>query len=424
MKRSNSLPVRLAATSLVVATLTAAALVAGLQVLLAHTNSVALHSRLSDRAASAAARVQQTGDGIRIAGSTPTLLEQDAWIFDGRGRLRSGRLSTSQDELGEEVRALARTSSAVRVDHGDLVLLAEPVLRAGRQVATVVVAGDQQPYENSERHSLWLSLVLAAASVVIATVAAWMAASRSLRRVKAMADAADDWREHDLGTRFDPGPGGDEIAHLARTLDTMLDRISEALSAERRLTDEIAHELRTPLAVVLGEAELARSGAVGDARESLDAIHDAAMRMSSAIDTMLEVARASTDARRVSRLGDLVEALDQPPTALDDILLAAPTAPLVAAVRPLLENAERHGAGPVRLEVVRDGHSLVLGVVDDGPGVPPDDLEAVFEPGHSTGADGAGLGLPLARRMASSVGAALTARPGPGGRFELRIPLH
>ena len=76
-----------------------------------------------------------------------------------------------------------------------------------------------------------------------------------------MADLADDWREHDVGRRFDPGEGGDEIAHLGRTLDQMLDRIVDSLSAERRLTDEIAHELRTPLAVVLAEADLARQHA-------------------------------------------------------------------------------------------------------------------------------------------------------------------
>jgi signal transduction histidine kinase len=66
----------------------------------------------------------------------------------------------------------------------------------------------------------------------------------------------------------------------------------------------------------------------------------------------------------------------------------------------------------------------VLTVVDDGPGVPPDQLETVFEPGRTSRADSSGLGLPLARRMASAAGAGLEARPGPGGRFELRIPLH
>jgi signal transduction histidine kinase len=96
----------------------------------------------------------------------------------------------------------------------------------------------------------------------------------------------------------------------------------------------------------------------------------------------------------------------------------------VAAVRPLLENAVRHGSGVPRVEVVREQRHLLLSVVDDGPGVSADELETVFEPGRSSGGGGSGLGLPLARRMARTAGARLEARPGPGGRFELRIPLH
>jgi signal transduction histidine kinase len=72
--------------------------------------------------------------------------------------------------------------------------------------------------------------------------------------------------------------------------------------------------------------------------------------------------------------------------------------------------------------VSRDGRTVVIAVLDDGPGVDAGDLETVFEPGHTTRLDGYGLGLPLARRMARAVGADLVARAGPGGRFEVRAP--
>jgi len=253
-------------------------------------------------------------------------------------------------------------------------------------------------------------------------VAAWVAATRSLRQVQAMADLADDWREHDTGARFDPGPGGDEIAHLGRTLDLMLDRIVEALSAERRLTDEIAHELRTPLAVVLAEADLARRTATPAQQEGLDAIHAAATRMRDSIDTMLAVARTHTRGTGGSTVGELMAVLDLPCSAYDDVVLAAPASPLAAAVRPLLENAERHGAEPIRVEVTREGRTVVISVLDAGQGVAPTDLETVFQPGHTSRSDGSGLGLALARRMARTAGGDLVARPGPGGRFEVRVP--
>jgi signal transduction histidine kinase len=248
-----------------------------------------------------------------------------------------------------------------------------------------------------------------------------MAATRSLRQVQAMADLADDWGEHDVGRRFDPGSGGDEIAHLGRTLDQLLDRIVDSLASERRLTDEIAHELRTPLTVVLAEAELARPQASSEQREALETIHAAAVRMRDSIDTLLSVARARTSGERAT-VGQLMSALDLGPTAYDEMVLAAPVSPLVAALRPLLENAERHGSGETRVEVSRADRTVVFAVLDDGPGVPVDDLERVFEPGHTSNADGAGLGLSLSRRMARAVGADVVARPGPTGRFEVRVP--
>jgi signal transduction histidine kinase len=72
--------------------------------------------------------------------------------------------------------------------------------------------------------------------------------------------------------------------------------------------------------------------------------------------------------------------------------------------------------------VGRDGRTVVISVLDDGPGVAPGDVDLVFEPGHTTRGDGAGLGLALSRRMVRSVGGDVVARPGPGGRVEVRVP--
>ena len=144
--------------------------------------------------------------------------------------------------------------------------------------------------------------------------------------------------------------------------------------------------------------------------------------MRDSIGTMLAVARAHAGNDDRATVGELMAALGLDPTPYDDEVLAAPVAPLTAAVRPLLDNAERHGSGTPRVEVSRDGRTVVIAVLDDGPGVPADDLETVFAPGHTTSADGSGLGLALARRMARAVGGDLVACPGPGGRFEVRVP--
>jgi two-component system, OmpR family, sensor kinase len=418
--RPPSLRVRMAATALLVSTLTAAVLVVGLQVLLGRSNDATAVSRAQSRAVAAGATVEVSGGRVRVLEERSAVLDQNVWIFDSRGNLIEGRLP--QSALARTVGSLSSATTAQQRTVDEVVYVAQPVARAGRQVATVVAAEDLEPYEKAERHSLWLSIVLGLATVVFATAAAWVAATRSLRRVQAMADLADDWREHDVGRRFDPGEGGDEIAHLGRTLDQMLDRIVDSLSAERRLTDEIAHEMRTPLAVVLAEADLARQHATEEQCEGLDNIHAAAVRMRDSIDTMLSVARAHSPGGDRATVGQLMDALDLPRTPYDEVVLAAPVAPLAAAVRPLLENAERHGAGEPRVEIGRDARTVVISVVDDGPGVDAEDLERVFEPGHTTRGDGSGLGLSLARRMVRAIGGDVVARPGPGGRFEVRVP--
>lgn len=418
--RPPSLRARMAATALLVSTLTAAVLVVGLQVILGRSNDATAVSRAQSRAVAAGATVEDSGGRVRVLEERSAVLDQNVWIFDSRRSLMEGRLP--QSALARTVGSLSGATTAQQRTVNEVVYVAQPVTRAGRHVATVVAAEDLEPYEKAERHSLWLSVVLGLVTVVFATTAAWVAATRSLRRVQAMAELADDWREHDVGRRFDPGEGGDEIAHLGRTLDQMLDRIVDSLSAERRLTDEIAHEMRTPLAVVLAEADLARQHATDAQREGLDNIHAAAVRMRDSIDTMLSVARAHSSGGDRATVGQLMGALDLPRTPYDEVVLAAPVAPLAAAVRPLLENADRHGAGEPRVEVGRDGRTVVISVVDDGPGVDAEDLERVFEPGHTTHGDGSGLGLSLARRMVRAIGGDVVARPGPGGRFEVRVP--
>jgi two-component system OmpR family sensor kinase len=413
-----SLRARMAATALLVSTLTAALLIVGVALLLQQANDATAQSRLDARVSAAAATVVEGPNGVRVLEQPSRLLDQDVWIFDGSGHLIDGNLP--RGVAARTVTTLGNSSETRTTTVDDVAFLARPVVRNGVRVATVVAAESHEPYERAERSSIWLTIGLGVATVAIATGAAWMAATRSLRQVQAMADLADDWGEHDVGRRFDPGPGGDEIAHLGRTLDQLLDRIVDSLSAERRLTDEIAHELRTPLAVVLAEADLARHETPPDQREGLDNIHAAAVRMRDSIDTLLSVARAHASGERAT-VAELMAALELPSTAYDGVVLSAPVSPLVAALRPLLENAERHGSGEPRVEVTRDGRTVVIAVLDDGSGVPPDDLERVFDPGHTSDVDGSGLGLPLARRMVRAVGGDVIARPGPGGRFEVRV---
>lgn len=429
-----TLRVRLVTTTVAATMVVMSVLAVGVQVLLTKTSESDSVDLLRARADAVAATVRLTGRRPRILETPADSLDQDIWVFDTRGGLVDGPARSS---LRPAVNRLShsRTERTVVLSERTR-LLARPVLgKDGRDVIAVVVAGlDLTPYETSERRGLWLTIGLGLLAAVAAGSSALVAARYSLGQVRRMARRADDWQEHDLSGRFDLGPPVDEITELGRTLDGMLDRIATALQSERRLTDEVAHELRTPLSVIRSEAQLAMRIDPTAESEPLRNIVDATERMDGAIRTMLAVARA---AHHDEQRCDAAEVLDavvdrtQAPAQMTVLVerpgrplwVGAPQAVVSGALSPVVENAVRHGRREVRLTARQRGRRIVITVRDDGPGVDADDLEAIFRPGRG-GAhhDGAGLGLALARRLASSAGGQVTAVAAEHGLFELDLP--
>jgi signal transduction histidine kinase len=435
MKRL-SLRGRLVLTTTCATLVTVALLVVGVQVLLAHLTKAESFGALQDRAAAAATTVRGTREDVRVLDVPSDALDQNLWIYD----LRGGRVDGSRPRrpLRAAVRALSRSGHERSVVvAGRYRLLARPVRAPGQgQTVAVVVAGvDLTPYESSERRGLWLSLTLGMLVVVAAGVASWTAAGYSLRQVRHMARRADDWREHDLSGRFALGPPRDELTELAQTLDRMLERISRAILAERRLTDEVAHELRTPLTVIRSEAELAlaRADVPAAARESLAAVVEASERMNDSIRTILAVARSTMAGNEECAAGTVLKDA-RARAASDDritvtalpcdgaLSIAAPHQVVVAALAPLVDNAVRHARSAVTLSARAAPPRVLLVVEDDGPGVPAEQTDLVFAPGHTSSAEGAGLGLALTRRLAHSIGGMVHAEPRGHGYFVLDLP--
>jgi signal transduction histidine kinase len=411
-------------------------LVVGLQLLLAHQSSRDSLTALQGRADAAATTVRFSGDRARVLETPADSLDQNIWIFDAAGRRIDGG-EPPRRVRAQVARLSASTSERDVVVDGGIRLLARPVPRegSGRVGAVVVAALDLAPYESAERRGLVVSLGLGLITVVGAGAAAWAACGYALRQVRRMARRADEWREHDLAGRFELGAPRDELTELADTLDRMLDRIAQAILAERRLTDEVAHELRTPLTVIRSEAQLALVEAGPDAptTASLDAIVAATERMAASIQTMLSVARSAHADEATCGTAEVLDeirahATDAPRVRIEvddpdgDVLLAAPLRVVGAAVVPLLDNAVRHAATRVRVHVTVDARRVLLHVEDDGEGVAGDRRERIFEPGHSTAPDGAGLGLSLSRRLAHSVGGEVEEQGDGHGHFVLSVP--
>jgi signal transduction histidine kinase len=365
-------------------------------------------------------------------------LDRDAWVFDASGHaLERAPASPAAVRAAIALAAAGRGQRTVRQVR--LRALAIPTRGGGRRLGTVVAGISLLPYRHTQRIALFGMVVLDLFVLIGGVLIARRAVGVALRPVAAMTAQAADWSEHDLDRRFALGPPRDELTALSATLDSLLARIGASIRHEQRLAAEVAHELKTPLSGLRGEAELAlREDSDGtELRGALASVVRGTDRMSAVIDTLLTAARGH--AGHGPGACDAQEALEtaaavlRPLAASRGVALALPphSRPLevgadadtvAQALHPLLENALRHARSVVEVSLADREGEVVFAVRDDGRGVDPVVRGHLFEPGASSGG-GAGLGLPLARRLARSCGGDVENVPATAGAcFELRMP--
>jgi two-component system sensor histidine kinase QseC len=239
-----------------------------------------------------------------------------------------------------------------------------------------------------------------------------------------------------------------ELSGLAERLEELLLRVRDSLDSERRFTSHAAHELRTPVAALRAQAEVALATKDPAVRDS--ALHhciEACDRMTRLVVQLLQLARTdetgsiaaatSCELRAIAErvLADCAPAAMTEGTtvsldARDGGLVMGDQALLEAMVRNLVDNALRHGGsrGQVRVGLARANDEIRLTVEDAGPGVPPDTLERLgrrfYRAGEATGA-GSGLGLSIVKRIAELHGGSVNFRTGNAGSgllVEIEIP--
>lgn len=263
-----------------------------------------------------------------------------------------------------------------------------------------------------------------AAGVALAVILGALLLSRAvLRPIQALTVAARGLGEGDLERRV-PASGRDEIAELGRTFNRMAGSIQDGEQRQRRLTGDIAHELRTPLANLRGYLEALQDGFVEPTAELFDSLHEEVMLQQRIVDDLQDLALAEAGALTYHRADiDMRELLETCRIALRTqaegagVLLAveAPHSAQVYAdadrlrqvVGNLVGNALRATApgGTVTLALVPHGELVIVEVRDTGKGIPADDLPHLFDRfwradtarGRTTG--GSGLGLSIARQI-------------------------
>jgi len=373
----------------------------------------------------------------RVVVRTPpndATLDRRSWALDADRVVE--RPAGASARLDQAAVALGRRRRTVEVDGpGDTRLRAEPIFAPGSSepVGAVVVAMSLESLERLQEAVLVGSLAIAALVLLAGGLAIRSALNGALRPVAQMTATAEDWGAHDLDRRFDLGPPRDELTALAATLDHLLARIAASRRHEQQFAGEVAHELRTPLAGLLGRADLGLRavgpGAEAEREDALRAVVAQGARLSQAIDALLAVARQEIDPTRGTvDLAALAGELDGVTVDGPERLPVAEGDPDVVrrALAPLVDNARDHARSRVWVELSAEPGRVCLAVRDDGPGLDPEVGERAFDPGvRGSGrpADGgAGLGLALARRLARSCGGDVAWRPGPGGCFVLELP--
>jgi signal transduction histidine kinase len=276
--------------------------------------------------------------------------------------------------------------------------------------------------------------LLAAAVVALAAWVATRAALRPVDRMRAAAAALPP------GRRLPVPAAHDELRALAEELNSLLARRDEAAARLERFTGDAAHELRSPVAAIRAQAEVAVAHPdPALAEETLRDVAVEAQRLSGLLADLLALARADAGQRPDPEPVDVVEAAR---AAIDRVssgpapellapgvaLAAAGPAEVALVLDNLLGNAARYAATRVRIEVLPAGRVTRLVVSDDGPGIPEADRVRVFDRftrlSQEAGGGHAGLGLALVAALVHGRGGAVSAGASAwgGARLEVRWP--
>lgn len=388
-----------------------------------------------------------------VVGAKGKLIDPDeafAQILDMSGQIVEASSAVSNAPLlsALEVSLVADATFITRqlVPQDDPVrLLAVAVDGPSRRV--VVVGATLGDVVEAMQRLLLVMGTIGPLALVITAVAGWLLAGAALRPVEQMRREAAAVSASEPNRRLPVPRTGDELARLATTLNSMLDRLQEALERERRFVDDASHELRTPLATLRGEIDLAltRRRDAPELEASLRSAQEDVAHLQRLADDLLVMARIRGGRISVHRVETSLallttrsaRAVQRQATAAgvtidvdaSDEAVEVDPERIEQALRNLLENAIRQTrrAGVVRVSARRlDGFARFV-VADSGPGFPQDLLASAFEPFtrgdlETAGPTGAGLGLSIVRAIAEAHGGSASAENTPdGARVTLEV---
>jgi signal transduction histidine kinase len=337
---------------------------------------------------------------------------------------------------GADVQVLTTTSDGPRWKSGSGYMVAAEQVDAEGKSMLIQGRSSLTPTRQAIASLRGLLVPGVPALLLLVALLTWLAVGRALKPVSAIRGKLADITAHDLHRRVPEPDSRDEIAALARTVNATLDRLQTAVEQHKRFVADAAHELRSPLAILRTRLELA--GTEATAAKALTDVE----RIQTLTADLLLLARL--DAGEPPRdqevdLGQVVaEEAAQPRPRPDvrvdldiaaDVLVRGSGGQLKRLTANLVDNAVRHAATTVTVRLTADGSSAALEVADDGPGIPRQHRDVVFDrftrldQARARDHGGSGLGLAIARDIATAHHGSLTVAPRTRGGACLRAVL-
>jgi signal transduction histidine kinase len=285
----------------------------------------------------------------------------------------------------------------------------------------------------------------------VSVLGGFLFSSRSLAPIRHLIHATKDiTATGQMNARIPPRGSGDELDELVSLFNQMLAKIDSLIQAMRESLDNVAHDLRTPLTRLRGSVELAlqQTGATPSGREALAVCVEESERILTMLSTLMDISEAEHGVMRLEKqpvdlqelVADMVELYGYSADEKGVTLSLRPSDRLVVpldlnrirqAVANLLDNAVKYtpGGGSVSVQVRQEGQWAVVEVEDNGVGIPPEELdqiwERLFRGDRSRSQPGLGLGLGLVRAIVTAHGGKVQVRsqPDSGSCFSIYLPL-
>ncbi|MCT9933343.1 HAMP domain-containing histidine kinase [Planotetraspora sp. A-T 1434] len=409
----------------------------------------ALLSTIDDEVYRRGREVVALSDAGRLSDPVVTVDNTIVQVLDPAGRIVNATPNTDRlvPLLPPREREAAVRAAAPRFVDGRPYALPGPlcvrVLRADGGM-TVIAARPFSEIGNALTTTAHVLIVGMPLLLALLAAASWLVIGRTLRPIALLRRGAAEISGTERSRRLPVPEARDEVHSLAATLNDMLARLEEADARQRALVSDAAHELRSPLASIRVQLEVALSHPEGqDWRETAEGVLEDTLRLTRLAEDLLALARldegrparrepvdlAELAAQTAERYG-LTPEIASPATVLGDPL------DLGRVLTNLIDNAVRHAAATVTVGLRADAGTAELTVTDDGPGIPAEDRERVFDrftrldSARSRDDGGAGLGLAIVRTTVEAYGGTVHLESGcledasPGLRAVVRLPLR